>query len=397
MLSWMFAAALALQGRALPGAPTAPAMRAPPSAPTGAPAPSVVATPVPVVVDPVPRDEVMALPPPLKARVHDLLVAGDPSQTARFQRLINFVVDDKDGLGMTYDESATYTVAQAYAARKANCLTFTLLVLAIAKEAGLDAYPQEIGETLSWREVDGTIYRENHINAGVRIGGHRYSVDPAADLIFLPRPPVRVSHERLLAHYYNNVAVDRLQEGRTDVALRDMAVAEALDPTYASLWSNAGVMALHGGDATTAERDYEKALALDPADASALFNMVQLLERRHDPRATEFRQRLARVEQNDPLQQFLQGLDYERAGNFPRAIASVRRAIQLMPREHRFYAALARMYQRVGDLTRARSALASARSLSEGRQRELYRIERDRLEQLAQQADSPAAAKGPTP
>ena len=378
MLSWVLAAALALQAPAPVVASHAP--------PAVAPTPAVVATAVPVVVDPVAQDEVMTLPPELKARVHAVLLAGDPSQTARFQRMVNFVVDDKDGLGMAYDESATYTVAQAYATRKANCLTFTLLVLALAKEAGLEAYPQEIGETLSWREVDGTIYRENHINAGVRIGSHRYSVDPAADLIFLPRPPVRVSHERLLAHYYNNVAVDRLQEGRTDVALRDMAVAEALDPNYATLWSNAGVMALHNGDAVTAELDYNRALSLNPSDASALFNMVQILRRNHDAREIEFRQRLGRVEQKDPLQQFLQALDYEREGNFPRAIASVRRAIQLKPDEHRFYAALARLYQRAGEFTRARSALASARSLSQGKTREMYRIERDRLQQMSEES-----------
>ena len=371
MLSWLFAAALALQA---------------PATSVVEPVQATTPIPVPVVADPVPQDQVMALPAELKARVHAMLLAGDPSQTRRFQRLINFVIDDKDGLGMTYDESATYTVAQAYALRKANCLTFTLLVVALAKEAGLDAYPQEIGETLSWREVEGTIYRENHINAGVHIGGHRYTVDPAADLVFLPRPPVRVSHERLLAHYYNNVAVDRLQEGRMDAALKDMGVALALDPRYATLWSNAGVIALHNGDAATAERNYNVALALDPADASALFNMVQLLHVRGDRREVEFRQRLSRVEQRDPLQQFLQALDYERAGNFPRAIASTRRAIQLKPDEHRFYAALARLYQRVGDFTRARSALASAQALSDGKTQAMYRAERDRLRKLGEQA-----------
>ena len=103
-----------------------------------------------------------------------------------------------------------------------------------------------------------------------------------------------------------------------------MAVAESLDPNYATLWSNAGVMALHRGDATTAQRNYERALSLNPIDASALFNMVQILHRNHDPREIEFRQRLGRVEQKDPLQQFLQALDYEREGNFPRAIASAR-------------------------------------------------------------------------
>ena len=191
MFSWLLAAALAL--------------------PSPAPA-TVVAT------DPIPRSEVMAMPPALQAQVHAIVIGNDASPTQRFQRLMNFVISE-DGLGMTYEEDATYTVAQAYATRKANCLTFTLLVLAVAKEAGLEAYPQEVGETLSWREVDGTIYRDNHINAGVRVGAHRFTVDPAADLIFLPRSPVKVSHERLLSHYYNNVAVDRLQEGRIDAAL----------------------------------------------------------------------------------------------------------------------------------------------------------------------------------
>jgi Flp pilus assembly protein TadD len=364
MFSWLLAAALAM--------PVAPS--AAPVAVQVSPDPAAPALP-----DPIPHAQVMALPEELRRRVDEVVGGGDAAPTMRFQRLMNFVVD-QNGLGMAYQEDATYTVAQAYEKREANCLTFTLLVLALAKEVGLDAVPQEVGETLSWREVDGTIYRDNHINAGVRIGGHRYTIDPAADLVFLPRPPVEVSHERLLAHYYNNVAVDRLQQGQLQAALADMTAALELDPGYATLWSNAGVMYLHNSDLEAAEHAYTRALGLDPNDASALFNMVQLLHRRHDARETGYRQRLARVEQHDPLQQFLQALDYERTGNFPRAIASIRRAIQLKQDEHRFYAVLARLYQRVGDSTRARSALASAQSLSSGKTRDMYRAERDRVQ-----------------
>jgi len=321
----------------------------------------------------------MALPEALRLQVHSVVGATDSTPTLRFQRLINFVVDGH-GLGMVYQDDATYTVSEAYAKRRANCLTFTLLVLALAKEVGLEAYPQEVGETLSWREVDGTVYRDNHINAGVRIGGHRFTIDPAADMVLLPRPPVVVSHERLLAHFYNNVAVDRLQEGQMAPALRDMATALALDPKYATLWSNAGVMYLHNGDLAAAEDAYTHALELDPTDASGLFNMVQLMRRTHDGREIEYRQRLSRVEQRDPLQQYLQALDFERAGNYSRAIASVRRAIQLKQDEHRFYDLLARLYQRVGDYGRARSALASAQALSSGETKQKYRAERARLQ-----------------
>ncbi|MFL6592096.1 MAG: tetratricopeptide repeat protein [Luteimonas sp.] len=365
MFSWLLAAALAL-----PATPTAMPVDAEPSA-------AVVASePLP---DPIPHEQVMALPEALRRQVVEAVGKDDSMPTLRFQRLMNFVVDAR-WLGMTYKDDATYTVSEAYEKREANCLTFTLMVLALAKEVGLEAVPQEVGETLSWREVDGTIYRDNHINAGFRIGGHRYTIDPAADLVFLPRPPVAVTQERLLAHYYNNVAVDRLQQGHMQAALADIAAALQLDPGYATLWSNAGVMYLHNGDLDAAEDAYTRALALDPNDASALFNMVQLLHRTHDRHESEFRNRLARVEQRDPLQQFLQALDYERAGNFPRAIASIRRAIQLKQDEHRFYAVLARLYQRVGDPTRARSALASAQALSTGQTRDRYRAERDRVQ-----------------
>lgn len=320
----------------------------------------------------------MALPPELRTKLHEAVLAGDPPPTVRFQRLAHFIVSD-DGLGMTYQENATYTVSEAYATRQANCLTFTLLVLALAREAGLEAYPQELGETLSWREVDGTVYRDNHINTGIRVGGHRYTIDPAADLVLLQQAPTIVSHERLLAHYYNNVAVDRLQEGRLSVAMQDMAVALALDPRYATLWSNVGVMHLRSGDTDAAEHAYQKALALDPKDASALFNMVQLLDRRGDRREEYYRQRLARVEQNDPLQQYLEALDFERAKDYPHAIAHLQHAIQIKQDEDRFYAALARVYQSAGDTRRASSALARAQSLSEGKAKAMYRAARGRM------------------
>jgi Flp pilus assembly protein TadD len=109
---------------------------------------------------------------------------------------------------------------------------------------------------------------------------------------------------------------------------------------------------------------------------------VQLLHRLHDPRERGYRQRLARVEQKDPLQQFLQALDHERAGDYPRAIDHMRRALQLKPDEHRFYAALARLYERAGDIARARSALAGAQSHSRGKVQANYEAERERLRKL---------------
>ena len=129
MYSWLFAAALALPAPALAEAPP-----------------------------PAEAAQIMALPEELRVRLQERVIDGSPSRAQRFERLVEFMFEPA-GLGMSYQDEPTPTVAEAYATRKANCLGFTLLFLALAEAADLDAWPQEIRETLSWRQQDGTIYR----------------------------------------------------------------------------------------------------------------------------------------------------------------------------------------------------------------------------------------------
>jgi Flp pilus assembly protein TadD len=317
--------------------------------------------------------QVMAVPPALDAQMRAVVLAGSPSPATRVQRLAHFLFDTRNGLGITYDEQATSSVAEAYATRKANCLTFTLLFLALARDAGLQAYPQELGETLDWRESGGTIFRDNHVNAGVRIDGEPLTVDVAgADVLGL-HPPGRISDRRLLSHYYNNLAIRQLEQGDYEAAASNIGASLSLDPSYAPHWSNAGVVALHAGDFDGAHRAFLQALALDANESGALLNLVELAHRRGDAREeADWRARLAEVQQRDPLQHFMEALDYERIGNFPQAIAQFEHAIRLHPGDHRFYAALARACIEASDRKCARTALQHARHYSDGTLRAQY-------------------------
>jgi len=364
MHGWVLAAALALSAPA----PPAPAPLGPPEA----------SPPLQVerLAHPAPDADIMAMPAELRMRFRAAVLAGRPTKMQRLERIVHFVFDP-DALGMTYQEDATHTVAQSFETRKANCLGFTLMFLALSREAGLDAYPQEVGETLTWREVGGTIYRNNHINTGVNVATERYTLDVAGDLLFALHPPVRVTDSRLVAHYWNNLAIEDYMRGDLPTALQDMATSLALDPGYATHWSNAGVLALRNGDQPGAERAYAKALAIDPRNASALLNVIELSRRTGDhAREEDARTRLARVQQRDPLQQFVQGLDYERLGDYPQAIAHYKRAIALYRSEHRFYEALARAYLHAGEATLASRALARAQSLKADASQASYRSER---------------------
>lgn len=340
------------------------------------------ASPAPSAQPPTPA-EVMALPEPLRREFHAKVLTTPRKSEQRLRRMVEFLFSPDD-LGMRYDITANHTVAEAYATRQANCLSFTLLAIALAREAGLQAYGQQIDETLAWRQEQDTLYRTHHVNAGVRIRHRQLTVDVAWDQVIARKPPREISDARLLVHYYNNRAADLLEAGRLDDALRYAGVAKTLDPTYAVTWSNTGVLHLRRGDPEQAEQHYLHALRLNPLDAGALSNLAAHYQRTGDVEAAAHLQaRLQRVQARDPFHHFLQGARHEREGNVELAIRDYRQAIKLFPDEHRFHFGLARVYFLQGDHRRAGKALARAERLSEGDQRRLYHAKLDALRRLA--------------
>lgn len=327
----------------------------------------------------VPPAQVMVLPPDLRARLQQDVLAGSPSQRTRLNRLLHLVFD-KDGLGLAYQEDATGSVAQIYATRTANCLSFTLMFIALAREAGLDAQPQEIRETLGWHQDNGVFYRVDHINAIVHISGTDYLVDIARNSVIALHAPEPVSDQRLLAHFYNNLAMNELEQGRIAPALAIMGTALQLDPRNATNWSNAGVLYLRNGDEAAAQRAYARALALEPVNTGALANMANLAHRRgdHDLEAN-LRDRLERQQQNDPFFHFMEAEDYVQAGDYPHAIEHYEHAIRLHRDEPRFYAALAHAHALAGDTRQAIKALTRAEWLSTDTARADYKSQIDAL------------------
>jgi tetratricopeptide (TPR) repeat protein len=327
---------------------------------------SSVAPPAPVtpVLPPMPRPEqIMALPPALRTQFQAQVIDAGGSQRARLERLAGFLFK-KTGLGMEYAVDATYTVEQAFRTRKANCLTFTLLTVALAREAGLEAYGQELLDVVSWRAEQDVVYGFNHVNAGILIGQSHYTIDVARDVLTARSPPQRISDQHLLALYYNNRAAELLVGDPPAVADPYMAMALQLAPNYPSAWANAGVLNSRKGDRAAAERDYLKALTLDPDNASALANLVTLYRSSGDEakRAT-YEKRLEKVQAKDPYFEYVQAEGDEKKGDYAGAVRHYRRAIRLYDKEPRFFTGLARAYQQLGEQRQAERALNHAATL----------------------------------
>jgi tetratricopeptide (TPR) repeat protein len=322
-------------------------------------APAPMSTPVP------PPEQLMAVPEALRAQFRDYIASRGAQLAPRVEHIVAFLFLP-EGLGMIYRHDATYTVAEAYQTRNANCLTFTLLTVALAREAGLDAYGQQIAKSLAWRREGNTIYRTIHVNAGVLAARRRVSVDVAWDQVITGDPPEKISDARLYAHYYNNRSVELMAAGQLESAQRHADMSLALDAGYATSWSNAGVVQLRAGQPERAERDYRHALLLEPAHTGALINLGAYYQRLGDSaRATPLLKRLEAVQKRDPLHQFILGLDCEKRGEFRQAVAHYQRAIRLYDGEHRFHAGLARAYAQLGETRRSDRALQRARLLTE--------------------------------
>ncbi len=334
---------------------------------------------------PPPPDAIMAIPDDLRAALDEAVLARAALPEGRLALLMRFVFGP-DGLGMQYDHAATSTVEEAYRSRRANCVTFTLLTVALAREAGLDAHAERIDEVLAWRQENDHIVRSDHVNTRVRVQQRRYTIDVAARDIVTRTPPRPIDDDALRAIYYGNRAMELMIAGRPDAAGPYMTQALALDPDAPGALSNSGVIANRAGDSDAAERAYLAALARDADHPGALVNLAQLYARRGDAlRARALEQRSHRALARDPFHHFVAGFEAERAGDPAAAARRYARAIRLHPDEPRFHEALARTALQAGDVRRAIRALTRARALADREGSARYQAKLDLL-----QAHTPA-------
>ena len=305
----------------------------------------------------------LALPDELRGMLPAGVLDRSAGDTVRMQRLVDFMISD-EGLGLRYQEQPTHGIAESFALRRVNCLSFTMMFVAMARAAGLSAYAQASDDALAMRVLDDTLYRATHVNAGILAAGQHYSVDVGWQAILAGHKPQRISGARLVAMLHNTHAVERLLASEHAAAAEAIAAALALDDSSATFWSNAGVVHWRAGRREDAERAYLRALKLRRDHVGALSNIVALYRGGETNRqATGYEKRLQRAQASDPFSQYLIAQSLANSGSDGQAIANYQRAIRLLPGEPRFHRSLADAYQRQGNAPAAERARMRASRL----------------------------------
>lgn len=314
-------------------------------------------------------DEVLRLPDPIVSELNERVVKRSRLADRRLDLLVDYMFDD-DGLDFSYVVGPTRDAAETYVTREGNCLSFTLLFLALAEHAGINAAAREVRVPLNWRRDGSALFESGHVNVLVRTEARRAIVDFEPDpdlsrrLSNTPRSN-RISRDRVLAHFYNNRAAELLGEGKPGLARLWSERAVTLDPDFTAALNNRGVIEARLGENDRALAFYRRALAIDADNRSTLFNMHELFRRSgQQQRAQEVLDRLEGLRSRDPYVHWALARNLERLDELERAGRLYRRAIRMKDDDPLFHTGLARVALALGDDERAERALSQAMALS---------------------------------
>ena len=304
----------------------------------------------------------------------------------RLEQLVQGMLDE-NLLALEFELGRTRTAAQTFNARRGNCLSFTNLFVALAREAGLDVGYQLIEVPPSWERNGRWVVADNHINAilhDMRIdGSHRwnYVVDFNMADFKGHYPREEIEDQRAFALFYNNRGAELLQLGQIAQAQAYFTQAHELNPKMGALWVNLGSLYRIQGQNEHAQSAYLTALRLDPHAPAALSNLASLYQVTGQLKwARQVEQRLSQLKEQDPYYYYQRSLAAYQIKQWSEAERQLAKATRLKNDEPQFAFLKARLDLSQGHTDKARAQLERAHALAATPQsRALYSSKLDRL------------------
>jgi tetratricopeptide (TPR) repeat protein len=308
--------------------------------------------------------EVLALSPDMRDFL-DTHVNRSGSANVKLQQLAGAIIDE-DTFGVTYDDR-TRTAIETFRARHGNCLSFSTMFVALARDVGLSVQFQEVGIPPDWTLDNDTYVLNQHVNVFVdlELAGTRVVDFNIADFR-ASYPMRRIADERALAHYYNNIGVELMQAGDTASALACFRTAIAdNDRNFSPAWVNLGTLYLRNNYPAQAEASYLEALKADTSDLVAMSSLARLYERLGDrERAAAYRKNVVHHRNLNPYYRYELARRAYSAQDWDAAIGHLKYAVRKRPGEDQFCFLLGLSYLQEGDERAARRWLARAEEVA---------------------------------
>jgi len=295
-------------------------------------------------------------------------------------RALLHLIFDKDKLNMTYSNYQTMTPRQTFNARTGNCLSFTGMFIVMARYCDLYAQFQEVSDASSWARHGKFMVYNRHMNSIVYIHGRKvevdfnYQVDKNFKIIH------RVSDQRGIAHYYNNLGAECLAMDKYDLARHYFMASIKMDPGFSQGLTNLGVLERVTGHYKLAEKCYLQSAKLNRFDYTPLMNLALLYNMQGKIRESDrLMRKVRRFRERNPFYHYTLGRTSLDEKHYREAVSHFKRALRIHKTNPRFLVGLAAAYQMTGKLEKARKLVLKAKDLVESKDKYIYDLKLQRL------------------
>jgi Flp pilus assembly protein TadD len=274
----------------------------------------------------------------LDAEMHAFVAPLKAQRDSRKRMLALIEAMEARGMFSLEYAEVTRTASSTFHDRQGNCLSFTMLFVALARAVGLQASYQSVEVPPSW-SYDGTVVVASHVNTAVRLAGDGETV---VDFNIRPyRSDHRTRHvsdSYALGLFYTNLGAEAMLGGDYYAALVYLREAAGVHADIPGIWVNLGVLYARHRKYGQAEAAYLRALEINDDEPSALANLALVYEALGEADlATEYRERIQNYRERNPYYHFAQATNAHEKKQFEDALTSLRKAVRLKPDEPAFY------------------------------------------------------------
>lgn len=264
-------------------------------------------------------------------------------------------------LRLVYDPSFTGTAEEVFSTGRFNCLSYTHLFVAMARELGIEAYYLSVDDLETYRRDRDLVVRSGHVTAAYSDGPNQrvleFTVGPDVDYRYTRQIPDLTA----IALYYSNRGAEQLRATELAEAREWLEIAVRLEPELADAWTNLGVARRRLGDLDGAEIAYQEAIRADPDSFTGYLNLTTLYKMRGERQAASKMLRLLdRRKNRNPYVYLILGDESLEEGRLEDARRFYKKALGYSDEPAEALAALGLRALAAGELESARDWLARA-------------------------------------
>lgn len=261
----------------------------------------------------------------------------------KFRRIFRAMIDD-GFFQASYLAEITRTAAETFEHKSGNCLSYTNLFIAMAREAGLDARYQVVRVPPSWDADSGYLIRYTHVNVLMKgfafdsTYGKDFSVDFNDVLPDPEYPRKEISDAEATSLFYTNRSIGLLRAGQNRQSFAYLKKAIETAPENSDLWINLGAFYSKQRAYEQAVQAYEVALHLKPSSRGAISGLGRThLTLGNTEKAAIYQEQVRRYRTRNPYYHFAVAQAEFEKSQYDKALDAINAAINLSFQVGRFH------------------------------------------------------------